>query len=160
MHNTLIVYASKNGTTEKCAYLLAEQLHGQVDTLNLKTNQTADWDAYDTVVIGGPIYAGSILKEVAAFCQDNLNMLTQKNLGLFICGLQEDETIEKELAASFPQELQQKAITKSYFGGELYFSKMGRFERWMMKKMAKSEEDISELRTDNIETFAETLNNL
>lgn len=157
---SLIVYASKNGTTEKCARMLAEQLTDKVDLVNLQTTPSPDLAPYDTVVIGGPIYAGKILKEVTAFCDAHLEQLTEKKLGLFICGLQEEDTIEKELNANFPQPLQDKAAVKSYFGGELYFSKMGRFERWMMKKMAKSEEDISELRPDTIKAFAETLNNL
>lgn len=155
---TMIIYASKHGATAKCARMLAEQLQGEVEVVNLETDPDPDLTEYDTVVLGGPIYAGKILEEVRKFAKDNLSTLLAKKLGLFICGLQdEDEGIAKELANSFPAELLEQASVKSFFGGELYFSKMGRFERWMMKKMAKSEEDISEIRTETISSFARTL---
>lgn len=156
---TLIVYATKHGTTEKCANLLGEHLNDSVEMVNLEINPEPNLNNYETVIIGGPIYAGKIMQIVSNFTKENLEPLSQKTLGLFICGLQEeDEGFTKELEGNYPKELLNKAVVKSFFGGELYFSKMGRFERWMMKKMTKSEEDISEIRTENIQAFADALN--
>lgn len=91
--NTLIVYASKYGCTEKCARLLADQLTGTVELHHLKKDRAKDWSSYDTIVIGGPIYAGQIRKEVTAFCEEHMELLKQKRLGLFICGMQEEAVV-------------------------------------------------------------------
>lgn len=157
--STLIVYATKHGTTEKCARLLVDQLDDSVEIVNLETNPEPKLESYETIIIGGPIYAGKIMQSVSNFTKENSDLLSQKTLGLFICGIQEeDEGLVKELENNFPQVLLDKATVKDFFGGELYFSKMGRFERWMMKKITKTEDDISEIRLENIQAFADTLN--
>jgi menaquinone-dependent protoporphyrinogen oxidase len=46
---TLIAYATKTGTTEKCAKMLAEKL-GSADLFNL-SNGTPDLSKYDMVII-------------------------------------------------------------------------------------------------------------
>jgi hypothetical protein len=40
--NTLIVYATKYGCTEKCAVILSEKLTGKVDLCNLKGVKDVD----------------------------------------------------------------------------------------------------------------------
>ena len=89
--NTLLVYSSKYGCTEKCAKTLSKELKDKVDLINLKNAEDIDVLKYDNVIIGGSIYIGRIQKEVVEFCSKNLGILKEKRIGLFICGMQEGE---------------------------------------------------------------------
>lgn len=155
---TLIAYSSKHGCTEACARMLAEHLDGKVDRLNLKEFFDVDLSPYDTVVLGSPIYVGQILKEVDRFATNNEPELLEKTLGLFICSMQEEHTVKEELAVNYPEELQEKAVAKEWFGGAYDFSDMNFIERLIIKKAAKTDQDVSNIRKEAIIQFAETLN--
>lgn len=155
--DTLLVYASKYGCTEKCAKLVAERLNGNVDMVNLKEKKEIDLSKYNKVIIGGSIYIGKIQKEVTEFCSKYLNTLKEKPIGLFICGLQKD-AIETEINQNFPPELLEIAEAKEYFGGEFIFEKMNFMEKMIVKKVAKTNSDISEIQEDNINKFANVMN--
>jgi len=158
--DTLIVYGSKHGCTEKCANLLKEKLDGNVHVVNLKDSNEIDLSKYDKVIIGGSIYVGKIQKEVSKFSSENLETLKEKQVGLFICGMQSEEAIEKELNENFPKELLKTAKAKGYFGGEFIIDKLGFMEKQIVKKVAKVNLDKSNILNDNIYKFAEGMNNI
>lgn len=155
---TLIAYASKHGCTERCARLLEEHLDGETELVNLKEKTDVDFSDYDTVILGSPVYIGKILKEVDTFAKTNLNELEQKTVGLFICGMQEEHTLRNELEVNYPPELQEKAVVRECFGGAFDFSDLNFAEKMITKKVAKVTEDVSAIREDVIQSFAETLN--
>lgn len=155
---TLIAYASKHGCTEKCAKLLEEHLDGETERVNLKEQTEVDFSKYDKVVLGSPVYIGKILKEVDTFAKTHLNELAQKTIGLFICGMQEEHTLRNELEVNYPNELQDKALVRECFGGAFDFSDMNFAERMITKKVVKIDKDVSAIREDVIQSFAETLN--
>jgi menaquinone-dependent protoporphyrinogen oxidase len=157
---TLIAYASKYGCTEKCAHLLEKDLNGDVTMLNLKKNSSPNLDSYDTIIIGGSIYISKIQKEVTEFCNKYLNELKQKNIGLFICGMQEKEIIDAEINSNYPPELLDKAIVKTSFGGEFIIEKMNFLEKTIVKKIAKTNTSKSEIDEDAIRYFSQQFNNL
>lgn len=157
---TLIAFASKYGCTEKCAKLLEKELNGEVSLLNLKKNSSADLDAYDNIIIGGSIYIGKIQKEASEFCKNNMEGLKQKNIGLFICGMQEKEVIANEIDTNYPPELLEKAIAKASFGGEFIIEKMNFLEKTIVKKVSKTTASKSEIDEDAIRYFAQQFNNL
>ena len=57
----LIIYASKTGTTEKCAKNLGTKMEN-AKVINIY-NQTENIDNYDLIVIGSPIRMGIIYKK-------------------------------------------------------------------------------------------------
>ncbi|MDZ7834383.1 MAG: flavodoxin domain-containing protein [Alkalibacterium sp.] len=133
----LIVYATKYGSTKKYAHLLGDKLDAHVDYLNLIDGIDADLSPFDTVIIGGPIYLGRVLKEITIFCDEHLEVLKNKRLGLFICGMQKEDVIEDELRSSFPPELIRHAKVTAHFGGEFRFEDMSFFDKTITKKIAK-----------------------
>lgn len=157
--STLVIYSSKYGCTEKCAKLLANKLKDNVDLINLKSNMNIDFPKYSKIIIGGSIYMGKIQKEVTEFCSKYLNTLKDKSLGLFICGMQ-DNAIEDEINANFPQELLEIAKAKEYFGGEFIFEKMNFFEKIIVKKVSKITSNKSNILDDNIYKFAQVMNSV
>jgi len=155
---TLIAYATKHGSTEKCAKILKEELQGQVELINLEKENKVDLSEYDQVVIGGSVYAGRIRKPVSSFCSQYMEELTNKRIGLFFCGIVEDEGIEKEMNSVFPPELLNAARAKEFFGGELVLDQMGFMEKYIIKKVAKVTTNTSKIREDKIDDFAKVLN--
>ncbi len=156
--NTLIVYASKHGCTEKCAQLVAKELHNKTDIINLNTQENIDISKYDKVIIGGSIYIGKIQKAVSQFCSTNLNELKRKKIGLFICGMQEGDAITTEINQNFPAELINIAAAKEHLGGEFVFAKMNFVEKFIVKKVSKTSTDKSNILTDNISKLSLAMN--
>ncbi len=92
------------------------------------------------------------------FAKTHLNELEQKTIGLFICGMQEEHTLRNELEVNYPTELQEKALVRECFGGAFDFSDMNFAEKMITKKVAKIDKDVSAIREDAIQSFAEALN--
>jgi len=157
--STLIVYSTKYGCTEKCARRLSEKLTGKVDLCNLKTSKAVDLAAFDKVVIGGSIYIGKVQKEMSRFCSDNLSILKEKKIGLFICGMLKDQA-EKELKDSFPVELLNNAVAKEFLGGEFVFKKMNPVERLIVKRIVKVDKDLTDISEENINRIVLSMNNI
>jgi menaquinone-dependent protoporphyrinogen oxidase len=158
--NTLIVYASKYGCTEKCAKLIKQELNDPADLINLKNINMKDINLskYDKVIIGGPIYIGKIQKKVTQFCSKHLNKLVEKRIGLFICGMVEGESINTELNANFPPELLKIAEVKEYLGGEFLLDKMNFMDKMIVKKVSKVTSNKSNILVDKIHEFAQVMN--
>jgi len=157
--STLIAYASKYGFTENCAKILANKLDGRVDVVNLGIKHP-NLDEYDSVIIGGSVYAGKIRKPVRRFCSQNLDFLGKKRLGLFICGLAEGADADRQLQTVFPTELQAAAAATGFFGGECNFEKMNFFEKAVMKKVSGSVDNRSKIFEEHITRFAEQMKNV
>lgn len=155
---TLIVYRSKHGCVEKCSKELKDRLSGEVVDVDIKKEKLPDLSLFDNIIIGGSIYAGRIEKEVTEFWLKNINELRKKKIGLFICGMKDEESGKTQLNDAFPEELLSKAVAKGYFGGEVIFSKMNFFERFIIKKVCKTDKDMSNILDENINKFAQMMN--
>lgn len=135
MNNVLIVYSSKYGATKQAAHSLAQQLGEKARLHNLDKGNPNMSDV-DTVVVGGPIYAGMLLKPVKQFCSGNQQQLLDKKLYLFICCSSPDET-DKFFNENFPQPLLQHASGKYCFGGRLPSGNVKMMDRMIISMVAK-----------------------
>ena len=98
---TLVVYRTRYGAAAECAAKIKEHLQGQTDIIDLKTKKKIDLDPYDTVVIGGSIYAGRIQHSLLRFCDKQKKRLAKKRIALYICCLYENEKAAQELGVPF-----------------------------------------------------------
>ncbi|MDF2889976.1 MAG: flavodoxin [Clostridia bacterium] len=155
----LIAYASKHGCTAQCAEMLAEKFDEKVDLYDLRSGKSMDLSQYEKVIVGSSVYVGKVNKEATEFCTNNLEILKNKKIGLFICGSQEGESLKQELAAAYPPELQSKAIILDCFGGAYTFGKMSFMEKTIVKVIAKTNKDTSTIQEDKINSFAQALKN-
>jgi menaquinone-dependent protoporphyrinogen oxidase len=154
----MIAYATRFGTTEKCACMLADILKKknlEVELVDLKKNRTARPEDYDLVAVGGSFVAFRMSPLVRKFIKRNLKTLLNTRTGIFMCGA--DEDWEKEIKKGFPEELLDKAAVKGYFGYEMLWDKMNPMVRSMMQKASKTTENISKINTENIQKFAEEI---
>lgn len=158
---TLIAYAGKYGTTEKCAKLLAGKVNG-AQTVNL-AETTPDLKDYDTVVIGSNIHMGQIHKAVKKFIADYSRDLNQKHTAFFICcGLPENK--EQVFAANFPKELLDSAVAKKCFGGEMNIDNLRGIDKLITKMVTKATADKNvtppEIRYDVIDEMVALINKM
>ncbi|GHT77372.1 flavodoxin [Bacteroidia bacterium] len=157
---TAIIYTSKHGTTAKVAQMIAGRLTGsQLSIIDLKKVKCPDLNSFDGIVLGTSIYAGTSSKTMQRFCKDNIEVLTQKRLALFVCGMEPDTSKrQQELTNAYPQELVQHAVSTCFAGGEFQFEKMNFFERAIIKRIAKTDKSISDINSDNIDRFVQEIN--
>lgn len=154
---TLIAYASKYGTTEKCANLLKDKLDGEVVVANLKKVKP-QLSEYDAVIVGGPIYIGKLNKVVEAFCINNLPTLVDKKLGFFLCHMEMEKPLDELIAKHYPKKLVETASAASGFGGAFYVSKMNFLYKAMIKKSAGIMDDQEKILYEEIDKFASKFN--
>jgi len=156
--STLILYATRYGCTEKCANQLSDKIKGQVEVKNLAKARDINLEPYNQVIIGGSIMAGKINKEVASYVNKNLNTLLGKKVGLFLCCLEHGKQAEKQMEEGFGAQLTERAIARGFFGGEIELRKLNFLLRQMIKKMLKTDQDVSRLSPENMDNFAVVLN--
>lgn len=154
-----ILYISKHGTTEKIAKQIAKGLtKHESSVIDIKKHPHPDLAPFDHIVLGSSIYAGKIQQAMNNFCRQYLVELQAKVIGLFICGMQPtEEQREQELIRAFPAELFEKAITKSFLGGEFIFEKMSVWERWIVRHISKVSNSISMINDYAVQQFISKL---
>jgi len=151
----LIVYATKHGATKQIAEQLAEYLGG-ADLVDVGAGETASLTEYDCVLLGSPLTAGSIRKEVGAFVRQHAGELGGKRLGLFVSGLQgEDE--DSYFQQNFPPELLAAARAKAFLGGVFDPAKCGFVARKIIKAASKLEGYTNTIDPARVEAFAREL---
>ncbi|MCL2413858.1 MAG: flavodoxin domain-containing protein [Bacteroidales bacterium] len=157
---TAIVYASKYGTAEKVAGMIAEKLKdtNEIELFSLKKSPNPDISQFEMVILGTSIYAGSASKKMKNFCRTNEQILLQKKLGLFVCGMEPTkEKQEKELQDAYPEVLHKNAIATGFLGGAFLFEKMNFFERFIIKKIAKTTTSVHQINENAIDEFVKKL---
>lgn len=154
---TLIVYKSKHGSTQKASNYLRERLGVQnADLMELNFRSNIDFSAYESILIGGSIHAGSIQRTIKKFCQNHLPELLKKKIGLFLCYMDKANGI-KEFNEAYPEQLRQHALAKGLFGGEFLFEKMNFVERFIIKKISGVTRTKHNLDYDAMDAFADII---
>lgn len=157
---TLIVFASTHGCTEKVSNELKQHFEGEVKVVNLKKEPRPELKNINRVIIGGSIHAGQIQKSVKEFCSENLETLSDKELGLFICCMEQGKTAQKQLLESYPEELLQKAKATSVLGGEFDFEKMNFIQKMIIRKVAHIKNSVSRLDYEAIRLFSKRMDKI
>jgi menaquinone-dependent protoporphyrinogen oxidase len=154
----LVAFATRYGTTEKCAGMLGDTLRSKgndVDIIDLKKNRKISPAEYDIAAVGGSYVIQRLNPAVRKWVKRNLKSLLDMKTGIFMVGA--DENWEEELKKGFPEELLENAAATGYFGFEMLWDRMAPFFRNMLQKEYKTEEDVSKIKEDNIKKFAEEL---
>lgn len=152
----LIVYASKYGTTEDCANLLKDKLSGDVTIMNINQATSIDLSLFNTVIIGGSVYVGKISKKLREFCEKNMDSLSRKKLGLFLCcALVENK--EQLLSDNFPQTLLKNTTVTGIFGSEARLDKMSFMDKTILKTVTKGDFSAFKISEESIDAFAKEI---
>jgi menaquinone-dependent protoporphyrinogen oxidase len=114
----LIVYATKNGVSRRCAEMLKQKLDSfaDVDIYNIKDNPPSP-DGYDVCVVGGSIRMTRLNKQLKAYIRENSDKLTNMQSAAFICcGLTND--FDDYVVTEIPGKIK-FSLGVHCFGGEL-----------------------------------------
>jgi len=152
---TLILYATKYGAAAEIAKRIAEKINGAV-VHDLKQSGIPDLAGFDCVIIGSSVYAGMFRKEAKAFLSQNANVLRQKKLGLFICGMSSGEE-QKMFADNVPKNLLESAKATVMPGGLFDPKKAGFVARLIMKAVTKQSGYVDTIDNGKIKEFAEAM---
>ncbi len=156
---TLILYASKYGTSEKCALMLQEKLP-KAEVVNID-NAPVSITKYGTVIIGGGVYAGRIDARLRKFIKTHTRDIGLIPHGFFVCCA--DENPQKFLQENFPSALIENAIAADGFGSGLeigYAKGFAKVVAGIFKLIYKTGGIPTRLFKERIEAFAEKFNNL
>lgn len=154
---TLIVFASRHGSSEKAANMLKVKINGNVKTHDIKKRNLPNLNDYDAIIIGGSIHAGEIQIKIKKYCQNNSKILSKKHLGLYLCSM-DKEKAQLQFENAYNENLRKNALVTSLFGGEFVFEKMNWFERSVVKKVAGVSKSVSAIDEAAIDRFAEKFN--
>lgn len=155
---TLIIYATKYGTTKKAAEKLKDIMPGEVLLINIMEQEVPSLDNYDNVILGGSIYVGKIQDKLTSYINSNLQSIIKKRVGLFICCAQKDSnTVMKEFQDSFPAEIYSNALAKEVFGYGFHFESMGLFEKIIVGLIMGIKASVSELNEASIKKLADSM---
>lgn len=158
---TLILYATKYGSTEEVARRLRKQLDGEVTLVNVMTNPVCSPELYNTVILGGSIYMGKVQKQLTNYIKKNINVLEQKNIGLFICAAHPEEKERIiELQHAFPESLNRKAAAKAVLGYAINFDKMRFIDKFIMRKIKGDSTNVAEFYDDRIKSFSSSFGSI
>ncbi len=151
----IIVYDSLHGSTEKCARQLRELINGDVQTVSLQKNHELNLNDFDTVIIGGSIHMGVIQTRVENFIAKNQAQLLEKQIGLYLCCMEEGDTAQQQFNKAYPGILRNKAKALGLFGGEFNLRKMSFFEKKLTRKLTGITSSVSKINEEAIRSFAE-----
>jgi len=153
---TLILYESMHGCTKRAVEQLKNGLTGEVKMQRLKDKPSVFVNAYDRILIGGSIHAGSIQGSVKSFCKKNRDILMEKEVGLFLCCM-DQERAQEQFDNAFPETLRNHAKAHGLFGGAFDFEKMNFIQRAIVKKISGIKESVNRLDEKKIQSFIEAL---
>jgi menaquinone-dependent protoporphyrinogen oxidase len=127
----LIVYASSGGTSKKCAEYLSSKLPGS--EIKDIASGAPDMTLYDTLIIGGGIYAGKYNGKLRKFIKKNEKAILEKNHAFYLCCL--DPEPEKYLVKNLSKEMTSTALATDGFGGETEPDRAKGINKMMLKMM-------------------------
>lgn len=130
MGKVAVLYQSRYGTTKQYAEWIAEETGGTL--FPISKVKLADLEDYDTIIIGGGIYASRIIG--MTFLKKNFSRLSGKKLIAFSVGasLDNKKNTDEIRNHNLTPEIQ-KAVQFFHLRGGLFYSKMGSLDRAGMK---------------------------
>jgi menaquinone-dependent protoporphyrinogen oxidase len=157
--STLIAYSTTLGCTEQCASKLKDDLGNGVELTRISRRRRYNLRPYDIIIIGGSIHAGMIQRSVYKFCENYLEILLEKQVGLFVCCMDPDADEKDLIARAFPEKLVAHALASGFFGGELNIKKMNLLQKIMTRKAARLQKE-PEIDFQKILAFAKKMQDL
>jgi len=156
---TLIIYASKYGSTKDCASYLKNKLEGETTIFDIKDiNKDMNLNQYDTIILGSSIYVGQIGKKLKLFITENIDILMKKKVGIYLCCGQADQ-LEEVINLNFPKELADYAKIIKSFGGEARLDKMKFLDKTVIKAVTKGDFSKFKISETAMDEFVRELTN-
>lgn len=162
MSRILIAYATKTGSTARCAELFAAALEkaGLPEPViaDLSAGQP-DPAAFDGIVVGGSIRAGRLHRRARAYLIRYAKTLAGKPFAFFLCNAADEQT-ETLIRENLPEPLLRNACCTASFGGNLELGRQTGFDRLIVRaildSLAKEGRQPPRIHEERIRPFADT----
>ena len=153
---TVVLYSSKHDTTYSIAKHISLALDADVCTVDEFDTETLN--SFDAIVLGGPIYGGTLYGPIDIFCRNNLEELLTKKVALFVCGLSSSSSKQQHLLQSaFLRPLLAHAVCAEFVGGAVNLSKLSTSEKLLIKTMMKIDHDLTAIDQPAIDRLIDSL---
>lgn len=154
----LIIFTTKYGSVEKCAKILAKELDGETEIVNLKTDSIPKLDSFEKIILGGSIYIGKTQSAISKFAEENIEVLSSKKVGIFVNS--GDPTVKKyvQVKSSFPAKVHDKAVAIGLFGDEITWEKCSFMDKLALRLIKKVKASYSNIDEKEISRFAKLMN--
>lgn len=130
MSKRAVLYRSRTGFTYQYSQWIAEEL--KCDMIENKKLCVKDIEQYDTLIIGGGVYIGSI--DGFEFVQKNWDVLKEKDIYLLAVGLEQYGSRRIEFIWSRQMTREQREKVKCYYvKGGLDYSKLKLLDKMIIR---------------------------
>jgi menaquinone-dependent protoporphyrinogen oxidase len=124
--------------------------------VDLAANEVPDPALFDRIVVGSPVYLGRPDAKVLSFCAEHRDLLLQRELGLFLCGLKK-LAYEQEVELAFAEALRHHAKRIEVFGGNLNFDELSFFEKMVAQSTLQLNHSVQEMDEQKIAEYAQAM---
>lgn len=177
MQSALIIFATKEGQTQKVAVRILEHLENAGITGHLvnAADSTAlkqiDLGSYDLLVFGASMHAGGLEREIVQFINANTSQIESKANSFFLVLLSAatiDPKLKSESLADARQKMHRQLMMKfddmEMIAGALAYSKYSLPMKWRMRRIASKAGEGTDISRDyeytdwtQVERYAERL---
>ena len=161
MKNILILYATREGQTEKVAVQISTHLKkagAKVQLTNAqdrKATKDMDLEAFDLLVFGASMHAGGLEQELVTFINSHKEQIKPKICSFFLV-LLSAATKDSELRAKWLEDARNKINAQiqvqfqdvEMIAGALMYSKYSLPLKWIMKRIAQQAGEGTDMSKD------------
>ncbi len=141
----LVAYGTRAGSTAEVADAIGKKLaQGGVAVDVRPVKSLNNLSGYSAVVLGSAVRAGKLLPEVTDFVKAHKEELRKLPVAYFVAGmtLREDTPEKRKIVDAYldPLRAEVAPVDAGLFAGKMDYSKLGFFERIIIKNMIKTPE--------------------
>lgn len=135
----LIIYASRYGSTKRCANIISQHISDTSTVISANQVTHNDIRQCTDIVIGTAIYATKALPSMKKVYSLHEQILLQKPLSLFVCGLTEHPAAQqKELSNALSGPLRAHVSHTLFAGGSISLSTLTPKERAILTMIGQA----------------------
>ncbi len=151
----LILYASKYGTTQRIVDQMCEHL--SADTMNILHDKRPNLDSYDLIILGGPVYYGTLHSKLKSFIEDELDALLTKKIALFLVCMMNEDFAANQFNYSFNEKLLAHSLYDGFFGGEISKNQITLVEKFITQVAFRKKPLHDSILTTEVTRFVEEI---
>ncbi|MFW5689884.1 MAG: flavodoxin domain-containing protein [Spirochaetota bacterium] len=139
-----ILYTTKYGSTRIAAETIARRCAEAGASMPevLDVGSLSRLPEVDTIVIGAPVYGGSIPRPMRAFVESHIDGLLDRSVALFLSCLYTGDRAEQQLADNYPSRLVAHSLGRYYVGGRIRLGELRWLDRLIMKRVGGVDHDV------------------
>jgi menaquinone-dependent protoporphyrinogen oxidase len=150
---TIVLYTTRHGSTEVIAKNIASKLNA--DVCNILKEPIPNLREYEAIIIGAPIYLGSINPKMTALIERNTSTLLSKKLGLFLVCLMDEELAADQFNTAYGNELLSHSTADGFFGGKMPENMLNPIEKIITHVAFRHKPIHEDILTTEVEKFIE-----